>query len=180
MEIDLIVSLLLLAAVYLGYQRGLILAIFSFLSLWVGIFLAFKFTSVVAGWLGQRMTVSDRWLPILSFLLILIGVILLIRLGAKALESVLEVAQLGAFNRVAGAFLYSVLLLSLCSAVFQGLQWAGAITVEDGQTSFFLEHVQPIFMETFQGLSSWIPGGRDVFETLERFFQSQQPPVSVV
>ncbi len=170
MGLDLLIVLLMLAAVYLGYQRGLILAIFSFLSLWVGIFFAFKFCSIVAAWLGQRITVSDRWLPILSFLLILLGVILLIRLGAKALESMLELAQMGTFNRVAGAVLYTLLLLSVSAAVIQGLQWSGLVTAAEGQESIFIQHVQPIFIEGFELLSQWIPGGREVFDTLDKYF----------
>ncbi|MBM3431554.1 MAG: hypothetical protein FJX92_00945 [Bacteroidetes bacterium] len=180
MGIDLLIALLVLASFYLGYQRGLILAIFSFLSIWVGIFLAFTFTSVVGDWLGQRMTVSGRWLPILSFLLILVGVIILVRLGAKALERVLEVAQLGTFNRVAGALLYSVVLLSVCAATFQGLQWAGVVTAAERQSSFFLQHVEPFFMEAFRGVSRWIPGKGDVFESLERYFQSQRSAAPVL
>lgn len=175
MGIDLLVALLVLAAIYFGYQRGLILAVFSFLSFWVGIFLAFKFTALVAGWLGPRISVSDRWLPILSFVLILIGVIVLIRLGAKALESMLELAQLGTFNRVAGALLYSLLLLSVCAAFFQGLQWAGLVTPTEGQESLFIQRIQPLFVDGFQGLSRWIPGGKNLFNSLEQYFREAMP-----
>ncbi len=172
MGIDLLIVLLVLAAIYLGYQRGLILAVFSFLSLWVGIFFAFKFSAIVAAWLGQRISVSDRWLPILSFLLILLGVILLIRLGAKALESMLELAQMGTFNRMAGAVLYSLLLLSVTAAVIQGLQWAGVVTAAEGQESIYIQRIQPIFKEGFERLNQWIPGGREVFDTLDQYFSA--------
>ncbi|MFM7671488.1 MAG: CvpA family protein [Bacteroidota bacterium] len=172
MGIDLIIALLLVAAVYIGYQRGLILAIFSFVAIWLGIFLAFKFTSQVAGWLGELVSVSDIWVPILVFLLILIGVILLVRLGAKSLEGVLEVAQLGIFNRLAGSLLYVLLLLMVASVLFQGLQWAHVITAADQRDSFFLKNVQPFFVEGFQSVGRWLPGGGDVLEKLEQYFRS--------
>jgi len=111
---------------------------------------------------------------------LLVGVIILVRLGAKALERVLEVAQLGTFNRVAGALLYSVVLLSVCAATFQGLQWAGVVTAAERQSSFFLQHVEPFFMEAFRGVSRWIPGKGDVFESLERYFQSQRSAAPVL
>jgi membrane protein required for colicin V production len=172
MGIDLIIALLALAGVYLGYQRGLIVAIFSFVSLWLGMLLAFRFSSWVAAWLGERVTVSDRWLPILAFLLVLVGVVLLVRLGAKALEGMLELAQLGIANRLAGAFLYLVLLLSLCAALFQGLTWAGLITEADRNGSIYLQHIQPFFMHGLEGLGEWLPGGKDIFKSLEKYFQS--------
>ena len=174
MGIDLILSLLALAAAYFGYQRGLILAIFSSLSVWLGIYLAFSFSALVAGWLGTRVSVSDRWLPILAFLLILIGVIILVRLGAKALEGMLEFAQLGTLNRLAGAILYLVLLLGVSSALLKGLQWAQVVTEVDARESIFLIHIQPLFMEGFQLLGEWLPGGKDVFRSLEEFFKRSE------
>ena len=176
MGIDLLIGLLMLVAVYFGYQRGLILAIFSFVSVWLGILLAFKFSAWVAAWLGERISVSDKWLPVLAFLAILISVVLLVRLGAKAIEGVLELAQLGLLNRFFGAVLYLALILSISSALSQGLIWAGVLSATDRQDSIFIQYVQPLFLQGFQRLGSWMPGGMDVFQTLETFFQSQQPP----
>jgi membrane protein required for colicin V production len=180
MGIDLIIALLALAALYLGYQRGLILAVFSFVSIWLGIFLAFKFSAVVAGWLGELVSVSDRWMPLVAFLAILIGVVILVRLGAKALEGVLELAQLGTINRLSGAILYLALLLSLSAAVFQGLQWAGVVSATDLQESYYLQAIQPFFMELFQGMGRWIPGGKDVYDSLEQYFKTVPESVSVL
>ena len=172
MGIDLLLALFLLAAIYFGYQRGLILAVFSLVSLWLGILLAFKFSALVATWLGDRIDVSDKWLPILAFVIVLIGVVILVRLGAKALESALELAQLGMLNRLAGSVLYVILFLSVSAALLQGLQWAGAISDADRQDSIYLLHVQPLFMQGAQALSGWTPGLSDVFDTLRTFFDA--------
>lgn len=172
MGIDLLMGLLMLAAVYFGFQRGLILAIFSFVSVWLGILLAFKFSAWVAAWLGERISVSDKWLPILAFLLVLIGVVILVRLGAKALEGMLELAQLGFVNRLAGSVLYLLLLFSISAALLQGLQWAGAFSENDSQDSLYLQHVQPIFINGFQMLSNWLPGGTDVIESLRKYYEA--------
>lgn len=178
MGIDLIIVLLALAALYLGYQRGLILAVFSFVSIWLGIFLAFKFSAVVAGWLGERVTVSDRWMPILAFLAILVGVVILVRLGAKALEGMLELAQLGTLNRLFGSLLYLVLLLSLSATIFQGLLWAGVVSDRDVQESRYLRVIQPFFMETLQVVGGWIPGWKDVYDSLEQYFRLVPEPTA--
>lgn len=180
MGIDLLIVLLLLASIYLGYQRGLILAVFSFVSIWIGILLAFKCSALVAGWLGQRVSVSDRWLPILSFVLVLLAVVIVVRLGAKALEGMLELAELGTVNRLAGSLLYLLLTLSLCGALVLGLQWAGVLSEEDSRESLFVRGVQPILLKGFQEAGRWLPGGRDLFESLEKYFRSDSPlpPVS--
>lgn len=172
MGIDLLIGLLMLVAVYFGYQRGLILAVFSLVSLWVGILLAFKFGALVAAWLGNLFAVSDKWLPILAFLIVLIGVVILIRLGAKALESALELAQLGVLNRLAGSLLYVILFLSISAALLQALQWAGAISDADRQDSIYLLHLQPLFIQGVQALTGWMPGLSDVFIALKKFFDA--------
>ena len=170
MGIDIIVLLISVWAVYQGYQRGLILAVFAFLATLLGVMLAFKFSSVVAGWLGERVSVSDQWLPIIAFLAILIAVILLIRLGAKALEGMIELAQLGILNRLAGVVLYLALYLGLASAVFYLLQWTSMVPANAWQESWFLQHVQPLFMSGFKGVSGWIPWFREQFDALNQYF----------
>ncbi len=172
MGIDLIVLLIAVWAVYQGYQRGLILAVFAFLATLLGVMLAFKFSSLVAGWLGERVSVSDQWLPIVAFLAILIGVILLIRLGAKALEGMVELAQLGLLNRLGGVFLYLGLYLGLASAVFYLLQWTSVVPANAWQESWFLKEVQPLFMRGFKGVGVWIPWFREQFDALNQYFAS--------
>ncbi len=171
MGIDLIVLLILVWAVYQGYQRGLIIAVFTFLSTLLGVLLAFKFSSLVAGWLGARISVSDRWLPVVAFLAILIGVILLVRLGAKALEGMIELAQLGILNRLGGVLLYVVLYLGLASAVFHLIQWTSLLPADSWKDSWFLERIQPHFMGGFRRVADWVPWFREQFDALNRYFE---------
>lgn len=180
MGIDLIVLLIAGWAVYQGYQRGLILAVFAFLATLLGVMLAFKFSSLVAGWLGERVSVSDQWLPIIAFLVILIGVILLIRLGAKALEGMIELAQLGILNRLGGVLLYLMLYMGLLSAVFYLLQWTSLLPADAWQESWFLKQVQPWFMRGFKGFSGWIPWFREQFDALNDYFAKTASSVQPV
>jgi len=180
MGVDLIVLLIAVWAVYQGYQRGLILAVFAFLATLLGVMLAFKFSSLVAAWLGERVSVSDQWLPIVAFLAILIGVILLVRLGAKALEGMIELAQLGILNRLGGVLLYLVLYLGLASAVFYLLQWTSLVPANAWQESWFLKQVQPLFMNGFKALGSWIPWFREQFDSLNEYFAKTASSVQPV
>ena len=66
MLIDTIVFGLLLFAIYKGYKRGLIIAVFSFVAFVVGIAAAVKFSAIVAGWLGTQVSAGAQWLPMLS------------------------------------------------------------------------------------------------------------------
>ena len=94
MLIDIIFAVFLLLAVMRGYRQGLIIGLFSLLSIIIGLAAAMKLSTVVAGWLGDSVNMSKEWLPLVSFILVFFVVVLLIRLGAKAIESAVEVVLL--------------------------------------------------------------------------------------
>lgn len=83
MIIDVVVAAILLMAIVKGYQRGLIIALFSVLAFIAGIAAALKLSSTVAVWLGQSTNLGARWLPFVSFCIVFLGVVVLVRLGAS-------------------------------------------------------------------------------------------------
>lgn len=109
--IDIVTFLVLVWAVFKGMKNGLLMAVFSFAGLLLGVLAALKFSAVVALWLEGTVNVSARWLPFLAFLLVFIGVILLVNTVGKMLESTAEWASLGWINKGAGIVFYSVIFL---------------------------------------------------------------------
>ena len=68
MLIDLLLLILAVFAIIKGFSRGLIVGIFSLLAIIIGLAAAMKLSLVVAGWLGESVNVSERWLPVISFM----------------------------------------------------------------------------------------------------------------
>ena len=106
MIIDLILGVIILIAIFKGYQRGLIIGLFSLVSVIIGLAAAMKLSTVVAGYIGEAVNVSDEWLPVISFAIVFIVVVLLIRLGANAIERTVEVVMLGWLNKLGGIIFY--------------------------------------------------------------------------
>jgi membrane protein required for colicin V production len=102
---------------------------------------------------------------------VMIGVILIVRLGAKALEGMLELAQLGLLNRLAGLLLYLILTLSVAALVFYVVQWGGVIPSEISDESWFAQYVQPFFIEGLKKAAQRMPGFREMFQQFEHFFE---------
>jgi len=102
MIIDGVFILLMIFAVIKGYRSGFIIAVFSFLGIIIGVAAAMKLSTLVAGWLRDSTSISAAWLPFLSFALIMIGVILLVRLGARLIQSAMELVLLGWLNKLTG------------------------------------------------------------------------------
>ena len=116
MLIDILFLAMLAIAVFKGIKNGLIIAIFSIVG-WVhGIFGAFRFANVAAGYLKGVVDMSAKTLYILSFIIVLLLVMLLVHLGAKLVEKTVELALMGWLNRIGGIFFY-VLLYTLIFSV---------------------------------------------------------------
>src|SRR4030095_14862032 len=117
MMIDIIFVILLVLALIHGYRRGLIVAVFSLVSIIVGLAAAIKLSAVVAHHLGNTVKVSDKWLPVISFAIVFIVVVLLIRLGARAIQKLTEAVMLGWLNRLGGIILYAVIYITIYSVI---------------------------------------------------------------
>ena len=82
MLLDIIFAVLIVFAVLKGYQRGLIIGLFSLIAVIIGLAAAMKLSVVIADYLGKAVNISDKWMPVVSFAVVFLLVILLIRFGA--------------------------------------------------------------------------------------------------
>lgn len=178
MLIDLILVVLLLLAVFKGYQNGFIIAIFSVLAFIIGLAAALKLSTVVAAYLADSVNVSAKWMPFLAFAIVFFAIILLVRLGAKLIEKTLQAALLGWLNRIAGIVLYAVLYLIIISIFIfyaEKLQLLLPATIESSQTYEFIQPWGPKVMDSFGKL---IPIFKNMFTELGDFFNSLSNKIS--
>ena len=95
MLIDIVAVALLCLAVFKGITRGFVVAVFSFLAFLIGLAAAVKLSAVAADYLRNSTNINQKWLPVLAFVLVFFVVVLLVRLGAKAIEGILKATMLG-------------------------------------------------------------------------------------
>lgn len=170
MFIDLLFIILLILAIIKGYRRGLIVGIFSFLAILVGLAAAMKLSTVVAHHIGTAVKVSEKWLPILSFALVFIVVVLLVRLGANALQKLVETVMLGFVNRLGGILLYAALYIMVYSIILFYLSKMGIIKPATIQASVTYPFIEPWGPKAISIFGAIIPMFKDMFQELENFF----------
>jgi membrane protein required for colicin V production len=170
MIIDIICIILLLLAVIRGYQRGLIVGIFALLAIIIGLAAAMKLSIVVAGYLGDTVKISDRWLPVISFAVVFIGVVLLVRLGANAIEKAVQAITLGWLNRLGGIILYVVIYITAFSVILFYLEMLGLIRSETISKSATYTLIQPWGPKAIDAMGVVLPFFRDMFTELQEFF----------
>ena len=179
MIIDIIFVILIVLALIQGYRRGFIVAVFSLVSIIVGLAAAIKLSAVVASRLGHEVKVSDKWLPVISFAIVFIVAVLLIRLGARAIQKLTEAMMLGWANRLGGIFLYAVIYIMIFSVLLFYANQVKIIKPDTIKASVTYSFIQPWGPKAINGFASAIPLFRDMFTQLEGFFSRIPEKISV-
>ena len=172
MIIDIIFLLLIAVAVIKGISRGFIVAVFSFLAIIIGVAAAMKLSYIVANWLQNSFNTGRQWLPVLSFLIVFIGVIILVRWIANLIQAALNVTMLGWLNKLGGIILYVLLFVSVYSILLFYLTKINLIkpeTISDSRSYPFIEPFGPKVVNT---LGAIIPVFKNLFQQLSDFFSN--------
>ncbi len=170
MLLDIIFAVIIVLAILKGYQKGLVVGLFSLVTVIVGLAAAMKLSTVVAGYIGKAVKVSDQWLPIISFAVVFFIVLLLIRLGARAIEKTVELVMLGWVNKVAGVIFFAAIYTTVFSVLLFYTEQMKLIQPETIKTSVTYSFVQPWGPKAIDGFGTVIPIFKDMFEQLEQFF----------
>ncbi len=170
-SIDVICLVLLALAIYKGFQKGLIVAVFAFLGIFIGLAAALKLSAMLAKALGNYTHIAASWLPFLAFLLIMLGVWVLVRMGAALIKAAFEMVLLGWLNTVGGVLIYAFLYLIVFSILLfyaKQLQLLQSVDLTASKAYPYLESMAPTMMHWFGKL---IPIFKDSFQELTLFFE---------
>lgn len=171
MFIDVIFLLLMLLACIKGVSKGFIVALFSVAGFIIGIAAALKLSAVVATKLGGTFNSTGKWLPVLSFLLVFIAVVILVKLGASLVQKSVELIMLGWLNRLAGVLLYALLYSMLFSVFLFYVIQLHLISNEAVAASKTYTFIQPLAPKLINAMGSILPWFKDVFGQLQHFFE---------
>jgi membrane protein required for colicin V production len=170
--IDIIFAIIIIIACIKGYQKGLIIALFSIIAFIIGLAAALKLSAIVAGWLSSNVNVSARWLPFISFALVFLAVVLLVNWGGKIIEKTFQMALLGWVNRLGGIIFYAALYIIIFSVFLfyaEKIHLLEPATIQSSQTYSFVQPWGPIVIDSFGKI---IPIFKDMFKELETFFDT--------
>jgi len=117
MILDIIFLILFGWAAYNGFKKGFILQVASLAALFLGIYGAIKFSGIISHLLSEKMNISGGYLPIISFAVIFIAIIIIIHILARIAEKIVEFIALGFINKIFGA-VFNIIKYSLIISVF--------------------------------------------------------------
>lgn len=116
--IDIIILILLAWGAFRGFTQGFILQVVTFIALIIGVWASIAFSDNMSEFLTKNMDITGKYLPVLSFVLIFVLVVVVAHLIGMLLTRFIEITSLGWLNRLGGvafgvlkmAFIASVLL----------------------------------------------------------------------
>ena len=172
MWIDIIFLIIIIGAIAKGVRRGLIIALFSFVGLFIGLAAALKLSAYVGNYLRHSTHIEGKWLPVISFILVFVVVVLLIRWGAGFINTAFEFAMLGWVNKLAGALLYVGMYTLIFSVVLFYADKMHLISEKVEKSSIAYGMIAPLAPTIIDGLGSIIPIFENMFRDLEDFFEN--------
>ena len=170
MFIDIIAFILLVWAAFKGLRNGLIVGLFSFFAFIIGLAAALKLSAVAAEYIGTNTNIGKRWLPFIAFAGVFLIVVLLVRLGAKAIEGVLRMAMLGWLNKLGGILLYILLHFFIFSILLFYVDQLHLIKKETLEAFVLFPYIQPLAPNIIDALGYLLPFFKNMFVELEGFF----------
>ena len=175
--IDIIFAILIVIAIFKGYRKGLIIAIFSIVAFIVGLAAALKLSATVAAYLQNSISISGKWLPFLSFAMVFGLVAVLVGLGGKLIEKTFEMALLGWANQIGGILLF-VILYTIIFSIF--LFYAEKIHLFEEatiQSSKVFPFIKPWGPKVINAFGTILPIFKDMFTQLSNYFESLSPKI---
>jgi membrane protein required for colicin V production len=134
--LDIIFIIPIIWFAYRGFSKGLIIGITTLVALILGIYLSIRFSGVVAGFLMSNFDWDEKYIPIISFAITFVGVIIVIYLLGKILEKFIDMIALGFLNKLFGGVFGIVKAVVLLSVIIY------IINSFDRQQNVFTEKLQ--------------------------------------
>lgn len=175
MLIDILLGIIALYAIYKGWTRGVILGVFSFLALILGLAAALKLSTEVGLYLEEQSGQPGKFWPAIAFVLLFFGVALLVRLLAAVLKKLMKLVLLGWLNRLAGILFYLLAYAIVFSVILWLADQMQLLPVDMKMNSLAYERIQFLGPRAVENITGWMPWFRDIFEQIEQFFGRLSP-----
>ena len=101
--IDIILGIILIWGAFMGFKKGLILSLASFIAIVAGALAAYYGSEAIAIALASHVDWSSQKVAVASFAIAFIAVVLIVHLLARILEKFIDLLALGLANKLSGA-----------------------------------------------------------------------------
>ena len=119
--LDIILITILFIGTFKGLKNGLFVELASLIGIFLGLWVALKFSGVTRDFLGDHLGTNPKTAYVFAFIITLVCVVAGISLLAKVLTKIADFSGIGIFNSIGGAlfgFIRMALVLSVMLNIF--------------------------------------------------------------
>ncbi len=174
MIFDIVLTVVLIAGFYYGYQKGIVNTIFSILGFCIGILIITKFNEAMILYLGHHTQMNPAYLPILSILCLIIFIALFFKFLSWSSEQLLKSFHLTSINRIIGGSLFATLSLFLFSTLIWYVDNGSFINKETKEKSYTYAFVKPLSPLFTNAVGSAVPAFKGMYGNMNTAMDSVQ------
>ncbi|MFP4089416.1 MAG: CvpA family protein [Cyclobacteriaceae bacterium] len=167
---DFVILIILLAGAYRGFRKGLLRSVVSLLALLAGVVGAIQWMDTGTQFLADTFGLTTDLLPVLSFLLIFIVIVISITLIGSLLKMLIDLTPLGLVDGVSGALLG----LTKWALVLSLLLWlldTASVNLPAEEESTLYSQVRQLAPYVLNEASKWSPAFEQLLESIVNFFK---------
>jgi len=158
--IDFVILIVLLIAAVRGVWKGFVRQIFGIAALFLGVYCAYHFSYFAAGWISKWIHPEQTAIAILAFILTFLVVLYGVILAGRLAEKIIKIVLLGWLNRLLG-LIFSVIkmafILSICIWILLSLdQLWPFFPHQDAQDSLFFSPAEQLARQVFPYLKNFL------------------------
>ena len=157
--IDTILASVLIWGTIQGIRQGFFAALTSFIAYIIGIYLAIKFSYIVADTLATKVDWEPKTIEITAFGLTFVGVVILLFIVAKVFTKIADWAYLGWINRLLGGLfglLKYTLILSVILNLFEKINFDNYFMSKQTQEeSIFYHKIEYTSQLVYPSIKQW-------------------------
>lgn len=166
--IDIIIIVLLLFGAYSGYKKGLLMELIAILAFFIALIGALKFMHWGVEILQRYINSFHQFIPLISFLILFVGIIILINVLGRVLKNILDMTLLGSIDNLGGAIIGIVKWgfgISVLILVIEAIEVE--IPPEMSENTFLYPKIAGFAPMVFDYISDIFPFIRELFEKLK-------------
>ncbi len=156
--IDIVIAIPLLWGLYKGFTKGFIIEVATLIAFGLAVWGGIKFSDFLSEWMKNYFHGTTKYLPVISFAIIFIGVLVLVFAIAKLIQRFVKAISLSFINKLAGAIFGMLkfgLIISVLIFVLNAIEKSiSFIPTETKHSSLLYEPVGKIAPLVIPGLKN--------------------------
>jgi membrane protein required for colicin V production len=173
MIVDLAFVAAIAFAFFIGYRKGFIHSFLSVLAFFLGIVLALQCSHLAGKYLHQWFNLGSSYIPVVSFLVVLVAVMFVMWLLSKMLETMINMTGLGIINKLSGALLWMIVAVFTFSTLLFYASQSGMISSQQQASSRTFNHLQPIAPIAIEQIGKAVPFLEGTFDRVASHMKSE-------